>query len=276
MKFMTKLMGTMLFAGLCFLASTPNVHAVSLWACDWGGNLYSVDASNASLGYIGNTGLSGLGALEFAPNGILYGFTAGTGNLYKIDPNNASTTLVGLLSPDFYFEGGLAFSPTGAAYGVNQGDNGAPYLFSIDLNTRSATNIGQMGTGHDINGIAWRSDGMLVGIDDNTNSLVTIDPNTAALAHLADLGFTAGSIGGMTFSDIPDFGYFATGTTGTNGLYSFDMFNGGNAFIGNFAALDPNGVSGLAASPVPEPATLGLMGLGLVGLALRRRKKSKA
>ena len=281
MKMLSKLVVFIFAVSMMFAAVPENAQAM-LFASDWSGNLFSVNTSNASLGLVGSTGLSLLGGLEFAPNGTLYGITAGNGSLYTINPNNAAATLVGGLGLGFNFEGGLAFSPGGVAYGVNEGSNGAPNLFTIDLNSGAATIVGQMGTGHDINGLAWRSDGMLVGIDDNTSSLVTIDPSTASIANLYDLGFSVGGIGGMTTDPLSGISYFATGITvnnnnvlGTNGLYSFDLYSGANSFLGNFNGSDQSGISGLAAvGTVPEPGTLGLIGLGLTGLTFWRRKRS--
>jgi len=153
-----KLLTCCLIVTLAVFAFGSNAYA-ALWASDWAGGFYSVNTSNASLSYIGSTGISELGALEYASDGTLYGFSSGTGAaLYTIDPNTGASSLIGPLNNGFIFEGGLAFG-NGVAYGVNQGSNSTPYLFSLNLATGQATNIGQMYSNHDFNGLAWRSAG---------------------------------------------------------------------------------------------------------------------
>jgi hypothetical protein len=271
--------GVMLLIALGLLVSFSSHAQAMMFASDFSGNLYSVNTSTAALTLIGNTGITDLGDITFGSNGTLYGLGVGGGPaLYTINTTTATATLVGSTGLSFMFEGGLAFSPGGTLYGVSDGSAATPFLETINPNTGVATQVGQMGTGNDFNGIMWRSDGMLVGIEDFSNSLKTIDPTTAAVANLAGLGFTAGAVGGMTADPLSGLDYFATGLTGTSSLYTFDPFLGTNSLVGAFGGLqDPtqNGVSGIAATPstVPEPGTLGLLGMGLVGLVLRRRRK---
>lgn len=54
-------------------------------------------------------------------------------------------------------------------------------LFTINLKTGAATAIADLrpnSPNFDVNGLFYRSDGMLVGIEDYSNSLVVIDPHT--------------------------------------------------------------------------------------------------
>ncbi|MDQ6698926.1 MAG: DUF4394 domain-containing protein [Acidobacteriota bacterium] len=251
------------------------------------GKLYSISETTGALSFIGNTGIGPNGAtvwaeIQFAPNGILYGFTAGEDRyLYTINPTTAQPTLVGPLRLSSVFEGGLAFSPAGVAYGASAGNS---QLFTINLATGAATIVGTMSGGpHDINGLAYRSDGKLVGLDGATNSLVVIDPVTAVITPLAVLAPIVGVVGGMTVSN--GVGYFNTGgPVGTppasNSLYSFDLFTGAATLVGSFGpTINGFGISGLAAlPPVPEPSTSLILGLGiaiLIFAGVKQRKRLK-
>lgn len=259
-------------AGACWLVLlTPVVGLANLVAHDYGtGILYSVSTEDASLSVIGNTGISSLGSLELGPDGYLYGFTTGDDpSLYRIDPADASTSEVGPLNVGFVFEGGLAFAPDGTVYATNQDEAENPVLFAVDLLSGAATTIATISGGaHDLNGLAWRHDGMLVGIDRETNALLAIDPVTATSTVIATVRPMVGAIGGMAV--LEGTGHFSTSgpggpdtetTPGSNELYSFDLFTGDHVLIGSFSpTITGDGIGGLA---VPEPSTLVLLAGGL-------------
>jgi len=224
------------------------------------GTLYSVSESNGSLSAIGNTGITGAWAdITYAPGGTLYGFTdsaATTPTLYTINPTTAATTPVGPLNIGFVFEGGLAITPGGVAYGMNTGANSSAGLFNINLSTGVATAIGTVTGATDINGLVYRSDGMLIGLDDNTNSLLVINPVTLTSAFLAAVPTSVGAVGGMTIDK--GVGYYITAGPslgGSDALYSFNLFSGASTLVGNLGLTD-GGLSGLAApmTTVPEPS----------------------
>ncbi len=254
------------------------------------GNLYEIATSDASLSLIGSTGIAApgpyLGSLEFAADGFLYGVTtsanAALPTLYRINPTNAATVPVGTLGVSA-FEGGLTFDGQGTAYATNSGTSGSALLYTLNMGTGAAAIVGTLaiagpgGTsisaGYDINGLGTRSDGMLVGIDRVSNSLLLIDPTTALTTLLAPLGPTAGGIGGLVVNG--NVGYFVTAgvnadTPGTNELYSFDPFTGAHTAIGMFDNNQiVNGFSGLAY--ISEPASVALLAFGALAM-LRRRK----
>ena len=245
---------------LSFFAPWPCSLAATLLGIDTDtGNLYQISTADASLSLIGNTGIPVPAELQFAPDGSLYCFTVGTNSvLYTIDPNSAQATLIGPLGVGLVFEGGLAFSPAGVAYGANAGTAVVPQLFRLDLSTGHATIIGTISGGlHDINGLAWRSDGMLVGLDRESNSLLAINPQTAVSSTIAALSPVVGAVGGMTA--LGDTGYFSTSGLGgyfpgSDGLYSFNLMTGAYNFIGSFSpAIQGTGISGIALMPQSSP-----------------------
>lgn len=271
------------FLAVC--SAADSIHAEPLIAIESGtGNIYTVDPANASLSLIGGTGLTGVGALEFNPhNGNFYALTTGSSSaLYQIDlsPSLNAVSGVSLIGDldTFKFEGGVAFSPDGTAYGVNAGIT-LSSLFTLDLNTGQASIIGTISDGsaerHDIAGLAWRADGMLIGLDSTDQQLALIDPSTGALQSLAEVHAEIGSIGGMTMQG--GTGYFTTSgpnasRPGSNELYSFDPMTGAQFFVGNFDGIIlGSGFSGL--SIVPEPTSLALLALG--GTVLLRRSQRR-
>lgn len=255
------------------LLAAPAARAALLGVDAATGSLYRISTTDASMTLAGETGLPRLSGLEFSPDGVLYAMSSGaTASLYTINPDTAQATLVGGLG-DFVFEGALAFAPGGTAYGINMGDVQTNHLFTLNLATGQATPIGPLSGGaHDINGLAWRRDGRLVGIDRRLNALVTINPLNADTELLAalDPAILLGAGGGMTAAG--DAGFFVTSgpgavVPGSSELYAFDLFTGQTRLIGLLTPeLTGKGLGGLA---LPEPATVAMLAVGW--LALRRR-----
>ena len=271
--------GLLTFIGCAVVAvySSSYAGATPLWATDDSGELYSLSTSSAALTPIGNTGDGLIADITFGPNGLLYGFSAGNSPvLYTINPATAATMVIGPLGLPFAYEGALAFAPNGTLYGGNANNSSDDTLFTINPNTGAATSIGTLGGTHDINGMVVRSDGMLIGLDDDGNSLLVINPTTLSYSTLVSLPFTVGNVGGMTM--VGSTGYFATANgSGTDSLYSFDPFSGAYSPIGSFTPVPGgDGISGLAAMPVPEPATWTLLLILAATLALARRASGAA
>jgi hypothetical protein len=282
--FMARLRLFLLPACLALLVANTPARA-SLLGIDWiTGNLYDISESDASTNLIDNTGINLAGDMQYNPNdGKIYAWSASVTDpsvLYSVDGLTAASTTIGSLGLNAV-EGGLAFRSDGYAYGVSalddQGGLTHNRLFTLDLNTGHATIIGDLSNPYeDINGLAYRSDGMLVGLDGTSNSLVLIDPNTLTMTTLVNLQPAVGDVGGMTVDG--GVGYFNTAGpayNGSNELYKFDLFTGSYSLVG---AFDRRGsISGLAGVPsgppsIPEPGTWMLMGVGLIGFAAVRRR----
>src|SRR5690606_34864440 len=92
------------------------------------GALYQVSDTDATYTLIGHTGIALPAGLEYGPGGVLYAYSAGaTSELFSIDPSTGAATTIGSLG-SFAFEGGLAFSPGGTAYGVALAGAASPEL----------------------------------------------------------------------------------------------------------------------------------------------------
>jgi hypothetical protein len=240
------------------------------------GRAYRIPTDGSAPSVIGETGLNTVSSLERLADGNYYGFTVGTDALYRFDPTTFAPTLLGPIStPHNLFEGSIAQSPSGTVYITNGGDAATDYLLTLDLATRIATPVGTIRAGEaDINGMAWRSDGVLVALDRGSNSLVTINPSTGAATQLRSLPFPVGGSGGMTL--VGPVGYLVTGAggsiAGSNSLYSFDPFTGQTTLVRNLAPdVGDVGIGGLAVL-VPEPVAALPMIAALV-IALRRVRR---
>jgi hypothetical protein len=82
---------------------------------------------------------------------------------------------------------------------VSSGIASQDQLFTINLTTGAATDIAEIhgSSNFDVNGLLYRSDGMLVGVEDDSNSLVVIDPHTGDVTTLASLPLTVDTAGAI-------------------------------------------------------------------------------
>ena len=229
--------------------------------------LYRVSTIDASHTLIGSLSFSSIAGIAFnASDELLYGFGGfNPGFLVSIDPTTGNDNVIANL-PFQVAEGGVTFSPDGSLIGVGRstGQPFRPGLFSVDLESGDVTNLGVVSGGdRDINGIAWRDDGKLVGLDRISNSLLEIDPVTGQSFTISFLGTTLGGVSGITREG--DDYFFATAgpasfIPGSNQLFRFDPYTGSTTLVGSLGFS--SGVSGLAGSfIIPEPSSVALASL---------------
>ena len=282
------LFGIMVCAPLAMAGVTDHADLVAI---DYDtGHLFSVSTENGIIQLIGDPGIddTNFSSLELAPDGFLYTITSGLeANIYKINPSDLSDVTqfsLNISALGVVGEGSLVFAPDGRIFATNGGVGTSAVLYQIQGGTASAVGV-MSGGSHDINGLGARSDGILVGLDWVTNSLILINPANANTQPLMSLPFDVGTVGGMVILE-GEVGYFTTAALGADvpgsqELYRFDPF-GGSAperigFLEPESPFDPTiaqrGFGGLAI--VPEPTSLTALALGGLAALIRRRRASR-
>ena len=187
-----------------------------------------------------STGLDDPGAIAFGPDGNLYIADSGNGVDKVLLPTGSFSTLIPAGCPPTPFA-----NPQGVAFGPDQN----LYVSDAGYGCGGTTGFGVY---------KYDTSGTLLGTFVATNLLDTP----------IDLAFGPDGNVYVTDSDarVAEF-------DGTTGAYIDDFVaNGGSA-----GPLEsPTFLAFSGASGVPEPATLGMMGLGLAGLALRRLLRRRA
>jgi hypothetical protein len=260
----------------------------SLLATDWtaSSSLYSLNTTTGVATLIGSTGQTQMIGLVVDTNSTIYAISEeANSRLWTLNPTTGLATLVGSTGFNLQ-EGDMTIDPVSGAMYV--ADGAGDKLYTINKATGATTLVGSFGAlGRDVSGLQFLN-GNLYGLalrEPGPAELLQINPATAAVTNIGSTGVSFGVIAAMGRDPATNLVYVGGPTTNfgsDNELYTINLATGATTLVGPISGIQGS-LSGFSVSgsptilnPTPEPATLGLTGLALCGLAVFHRRGLQA
>jgi hypothetical protein len=265
-------LGIAVFASLLVGAASAMAASVIYGSAYTGGaspgpsTLYTISSTTGVATPIGPIGFNGVGALDFGPNGVLYGVgqdTAGNASLLTINTSTGAGTFIGELGLGGTHIQDIAFRPSDGVLFANAiGGNPHRDIYTVDVTTGVATLLGPSGvpvnsSGGD--GTAFSSSNVLY--DANGIDLRTINQSNGTATFLVGLTypFTNDRADGMKFDPASGtlFASVAPGTASGFYLATIDIVSGVVTEIGpTVSGLDAIAIRAVGLADQSEPGSI--------------------
>ena len=205
-------------------------------------------------------------------------------SLYTINTTTGAASFIAAIS-DPINASDIAFNPVVDAIRIVSLDdrnvrvNPVTGVAAVDTPLAYAAGDVNAGANPFIGGIAYTNQDQapaaatqLFGVDLVQRSLVLINPpNSGALTTVGALGIQTASFAGFDIVG-PSTGFLSTGILpGVTGFYSVDLRSGAATLIGTNATTFSDIAQAQIGTPVPEPASMIILSLGLIGFFATRR-----
>ena len=247
-----------LLTAIVLSTAVSGAHASLFFSQDNNGNgLFQIDTTTGAATLLGSTGVgsSTVGLAPSADPNVLFG--SEPFELLRINADGSGATNLGGATSE-----GLAYdADSDTLYGQLNGD-----FFTLDQNTGAIlTNLAS--APGDPDGLAFGRGGVF-GLDDSADRLLFYDVGTDVWSIIGSIGVAVNDPG-LAYDPNADLLY----AIGGSDLLSIDPDSGVATVIGPTGLGPAGGGLAFVTARVPTPMTSALLGLGLLGLGLSRRRQ---
>ena len=207
---------------------------------------------------------------------IMYGIDSDK-QFGTIDKMTGTFTQLSTLSPVSGSITGLKIDPTSGTFYVSTSDLSTSYLYTLNPVTGAASLVGSQSVAPCIIEIAIDLSGNMYATDIVNDAFYRMDKATGMVTLIGTLGYDLNYAQGMDFD-------YSTGklyaalyeiSSSVTHFSTIDLATGQATEIANLGTQELEIVIDYPANSVPEPSTFLLLGAGLGGLALLRKKSKK-